>query len=489
MAQYQELQKHSAIPSAYNIISSNRSIGYSLSAAIADIIDNSLSAGASKIELYAPAGPSPVLMITDNGYGMDMDALADAMTFGGRINCDAVRDLNDLGRFGMGLKTASLSQCRRLEVITKQNGKYIGGCWDLDYLKKNDSWEFLVINEEDCKEKVSETMLIKAEVENGTTVIWSKFDRLKESSSDLMTAFDSLMDSSVKKLELIFHRYLKGEEDLPKVEITYNRNKLVPNDPFLSDKTPTIATPVETDINGSKVYMLSHKLMHPDCYSTEELNRLCLGSSLIETQGFYVYRTKRLIDYGTWFGMVPKLEKTKLSRVQIDIPNTLDSEWSLDIKKSHIIPPQVIRRELRNIIERNRENSSKTFRSKKKKDDTLYPYWKPEKVAGKDGGVKYHINKEHPMISSFLGKLPDDLMRNEFKIILSNIAKFFPFSSLELDFQNNEKIINSDREIIDKEMSAELKFLYGNGLSVKEICDQYPGMEDVIVSFFAGGKK
>ena len=106
--------------------------------------------------------------------------------------------------------------------------------------------------------------------------------------------------------------------------------------------------------------------MHPDKLSDAEKKRLCLGSTLLETQGFYIYRAKRLIDYGTWFGMSSKLEKTKLSRIQIDIPNTLDSEWSLDIKKSRAIPPQVIRQELRNILENAGTKSSSTFRPRKR---------------------------------------------------------------------------------------------------------------------------
>ena len=161
-----------AVPSAYNTISSNRSIGYTMSSAVADIIDNSISAGATVIDLDAkPVRMDPVLRIVDDGCGMDEAELTVAMTFGGVLNCQEEREKTDLGRFGMGLKTASLSQCTKLEVISKKDGKFVGGCWDLVYLKTHDSWEYLVLSDEECLEKISDTILERDDIRNGTAVI------------------------------------------------------------------------------------------------------------------------------------------------------------------------------------------------------------------------------------------------------------------------------------------------------------------------------
>lgn len=473
------------IPSAYNIISSNRSIGYSLSSAVADIIDNSISANATIVELFSPPGRSPLLKISDNGDGMDADELADAMTFGGRTNCQVQRDLNDLGRFGMGLKTASLSQCKCLEVVSKKDGMLCGGRWDLDYLKDNDSWKFIVLDEDECLDKIKDTPLDSDDVVSGTTVVWSKFDRLKASADNQNDEFANQMDKTVDKLELIFHRYLAGEEGINKISITYNGNKLKPNNPFLPEKSPEISTPIEIEVNNSLVTILNHKLPHPSKITQEELERLCLGSSLLETQGFYVYRNKRLIDYGTWFKMASKIERSKLSRVQIDIPNTQDSEWSLDIKKSQVIPPQKIRQELRSCINCNERRSSQTFKPRKRNSNDVQRYWNREVVQEKQQGLKYSINKEHPLISSFMGDLPDERMKELFNLILNNIAKFFPFPDLEYDNQNDKKIINKELEL-DKEMKKNIDLLLSIGMTEEIICSYFPGMEELVANYLKG---
>lgn len=462
-----------AIPSAYNIISSNRSIGYSFAAAIADIIDNSISAKASEVELFSPVGRHPCLKISDNGCGMDLEELTEAMTFGGRTNCEVARDLNDLGRFGMGLKTASLSQCKRLEVISRKAGRLTGGCWDIDELRKNDRWEFLLLSEEECRAKLEGTMLGDDETMTGTTVIWTKFDRLRESAQDQSEEFDRLLSEAVDRLELIFHRFLEGDDENPPIVITYNRRRLVPNDPFLTSKTPQVSTPLAVPVKDSTVLILSHKLLHPSRLTKEELKRLCLGSTLLETQGFYVYRARRLIDYGTWFGMASKLERTKLSRIQIDIPNTLDSEWSLDIKKSRATPPQVIRQELRNVLANIGNKSAETFRPKRKKNDDATPYWTREKLPGKDAGCRYVVNSGHPLLSDFMNRL-DEPLKEEFAIIISNISKYFPFQQVEFDLQNDEHLDRSGDKSVRDDMEKEIRALVGLGMSDEMILSIHP---------------
>lgn len=476
-------RKKEAIPSAFNIISSNRSIGYSFDAAIADIIDNSLSAGATEVELSSPDGRQPCLKITDNGCGMDMDELTEAMTFGGRKNCEEDRDLSDLGRFGMGLKTASLSQCKRVEVVSRKNGILVGGAWDLDELKKNDSWEFLLLDENECLQAITGTFLEKRDC-SGTVVVWSKFDRLKESTQNQNDEFARLLDKATQKLELVFHRYLQGEIDLKPVVMTYNGIRLKPNDPFLTGRTPEISTPVIVDVNGSPVSIWSHKLLHPSKLTEAELKHLCLGSTLLETQGFYVYRAKRLIDYGTWFGMASKLEKTKLSRIQIDIPNTLDSEWSLDIKKSRAIPPQVIRQELRNILETAGGKSAITFKPRKRSSGDIEPYWSREKKQGKDSRYcRYSINREHPLIREFYERLGNGQLRETFSVLLTNFEKYFPFSQVEYDLQNDLELIDAEVKVLDEQKKSQIVFLHANGFPDELICKSYPGLEDEVAKY------
>ena len=470
------METRPAVPSAYNTISSNRSIGYSMPSAVADIIDNSISADAKNIDLIAPSLTDPVLFIVDDGCGMDQDELDIAMTFGGAINCQEDRPKNDLGRFGMGLKTASLSQCTKLEVISKKDGSFVGGCWDLAYIKKNDTWNYIVIPDAECRSKVKGTILSDDEITSGTAVIWSHFDRLRESATNKFDEFSNQMSKTCKKLSLIFHRYLAGEEGINKIRITYNKNVLRPIDPFLTGEIAEVAKVKTIPLNNDVITVHCHKLPYPDKLTKEQLNRAQLedGSTLLETQGFYVYRNKRLIDYGTWFGLASKKDKTKLSRIQIDIPNTLDSVWSLDIKKSRAIPPEKIRDDLKQILETNAIKSKKTYTTRARKKDSG-TYWVREVTPSNT--IEYTINDDHPLIKDFKSKLTSEQQR-EFDFVLDNISKFFPFSKLELD-QQEDKIIENERDEYQcngLRENSELMVAYG--YANEDIFKTFPDLEE-----------
>ena len=470
------METRSAIPSAYNTISSNRSIGYSMPSAVADIIDNSISAGAKNIDLIAPSLTDPVLLIVDDGCGMDQDELDIAMTFGGAINCQEDRPKNDLGRFGMGLKTASLSQCTKLEVITKKDGSFVGGCWDLTYIKKYDTWDYIVISEAECRTKVKDTFLLDDEIASGTAVIWSHFDRLRESATNKFDEFSNQMSKTCKKLSLIFHRYLAGEEGINKIRITYNKNVLHPIDPFLTGEIAEVAKVKTIPLNNDVITVHCHKLPYPDKLTKEQLNRAQLedGSTLLETQGFYVYRNKRLIDYGTWFGLASKKDKTKLSRIQIDIPNTLDSVWSLDIKKSRAIPPEKIRDDLKQILENNAIKSKKTYTTRARKKDSG-TYWVREITPSNT--IEYTINDDHPLIKDFKSKLTSEQQR-EFDFMLDNISKFFPFSKLELD-QQEDKIIENERDEYQcSGLRENIELMVAYGYANDDIFKTFPDLEE-----------
>lgn len=470
------METRPAVPSAYNTISSNRSIGYSMPSAVADIIDNSISANAKNIDLIAPSLTDPVLFIVDDGCGMDQDELDIAMTFGGAINCQEDRPRNDLGRFGMGLKTASLSQCTKLEVISKKDGSFVGGCWDLAYIKKNDTWNYIVIPEAECRSKIKDTFLANEEVASGTAVIWSHFDRLRESATNKFDEFSNQMSKTCKKLSLIFHRYLAGEEGINKVRITYNRNILRSIDPFLTGEIAEVAKVKTIPLNNDVITVHCHKLPYPDKLTKEQLNRAQLedGSTLLETQGFYVYRNKRLIDYGTWFGLASKKDKTKLSRIQIDIPNTLDSVWSLDIKKSRAIPPEKIREDLKQILENNAIKSKKTYTTRARKKDSG-TYWVREVTPSNT--IEYTINDDHPLIKDFKSKLNSEQQR-EFDFVLDNISKFFPFSKLELD-QQEDKIIENERDEYQiKGLRENVELMVAYEYSNDDIFKTFPDLEE-----------
>ena len=207
-----------------------RAIGYSLEAAVADIIDNSIAAGAMNVDLFFFPIDGAYIAVLDDGVGMNTDELNSAMQYGSK-NPNAERDANDLGRFGLGLKTASLSQCRCLSVVTKQGERIEGRRWDLDHVARAESWSLLVLDETEIDEIPQINFL--RELEHGTLVVWQNLDRLKAGEINFESALGRKIDSVRDHLALVYHRYLSGEKGLIKLKLNINGVKVTPKNPFL----------------------------------------------------------------------------------------------------------------------------------------------------------------------------------------------------------------------------------------------------------------
>lgn len=439
-----------------------------MESAIADIIDNSITASATIIGILAPPDSlKPELYIFDNGCGMSLDDLDNAMTFGGRDYIEQ-RSENDLGRYGLGLKTASLSQCKKFSVISKKNGKTCGGVWDLDHVKKFNKWEYVQLSEKECFTIFEATPAI--DFSSGTVVFWQDFDRLRDSARDERLEFNKLLSDSQSHLELVFHRFISGESGLTRIKIMVNGRLLEPNDPFLTNKNPKVVEPIVIPQHGGvdKIVITPHKLMHPKSLTSEEMKRLQIKGTLMQTQGFYVYRNKRLLIWGTWFRLAHKLDKTKLSRIQVDIPNSLDQLWSLDIKKSTAIPPAHIRVQLLHILNNIGGISQRTFEKRVRTTKNSVPFWLRSKLP--NGNYQYEVNKNNPLIQTFMAQLSNE-QKSAFNSILNDIETFFPIAQLQLDFQNDvstENEISAD-SFDSKTLNDRFLKLRAIGLSTQDI--------------------
>lgn len=202
MAQYAENK-----PTADVLMSSMRSMGYTFEAAIADIVDNSISADAKYVQIYFPVDPTDLFVaICDNGYGMNRNELFDAMKYGSSLK-RGKRQENDLGRFGLGLKSASLSQCRKLTVVSKKDNDVSAFTWDLDTVEEKRDWIML----ERTTDEIQSLRFIDFlnERETGTIVIWEDFDIIRESSGNEYAELMEHQSEVSNYLSLIFHRYLK----------------------------------------------------------------------------------------------------------------------------------------------------------------------------------------------------------------------------------------------------------------------------------------
>ena len=424
-------------PYAPTLMESTRAIGYSVEAAIADIIDNSLTARATKIDIdFFPIGEE-YIAIVDNGIGMTSDEITNAMQYGSK-NPNEVRDLHDLGRYGLGLKTASLSQCRKLSVVSVCQGQISGRQWNLDYIQKVGEWSLLVLDSDDM-DKLPGIEKIKP-FENGTLIIWQNLDKLSIGEIDFAASFGTKMDIVGDHLSLVFHRYLTGEPGLKKVEMRINERPVIAADPFLAAKSAQIMDTEIINLRGEQVIVKPYILPHISKMSEVEIKALGGKDGLRRQQGFYVYRNKRLLVWGTWFRLMRQGDLSKLARVQVDIPNSLDDLWKLDIKKSTAIPPEEVRKNLSNIIKKIGESSKRTwtFRGKKEIDDSKNHLW--NRIKARDGGIFYEINRDHLMIDEIAKKYPD--LKGKINNLLCQIEGTIPLNQLYVDLNNDEKINN-----------------------------------------------
>ena len=424
-------------PHASILIESMRDIGYSLQTAISDIIDNSITAGAISIELLADTtSSSPAIGILDDGSGMSEPELLEAMRPGSRSPLEKRSD-HDLGRFGLGLKTASFSQCRRLTVVTRKALKTSCAIWDLDTVSRTDQW---------CVEipgVLADIPWLERLRESGTLVVWQKLDRLggpdnAVDNRDLVRKLDEM----ASHLELVFHRFLTGEHGLKRIAMSLNGRQLKPFDPFNSRHTATITESEEIfRLNGQVIIIQPFTLPHHNKVTTEEWERYAGPEGYIKNQGFYLYRGKRLIIHGTWFNLARQTELTKLARVRIDMPNGMDAEWKVDVKKSSAQLPVPVRDRLRRIIDRLGAASKRTYtgRGKKLVSDNRLPVW--TRIQDKNL-IFYGLNREHPSFRRFTDSLNKDRLR-EFGRLVDLIESTIPIDTLFSDISSNPELVRA----------------------------------------------
>jgi len=403
------------------------------------------------------------LAILDDGCGMDENELIEAMRPGTKNPLDE-RTKNDLGRFGLGLKTASFSQCRKLTVVSSKNNKISAAVWDLDYVAETEDWTLQLLN----NKEFSEVYKFPELQSNGTLVVWEKTDRIIDNTINTIT--EEIIYEKIrlveKHLALIFHRFLKGSN---KINIYINRKIVEPFDPFHSAHIATQELQEEIiNINNEKIIIRPYILPHYSKLSQKEYDYYDEDGGYLKNQGFYVYRNKRLLISGTWFRIIRQSEMFKLARIQIDLPNNLDSLWKIDVRKSYASPPSIIRRRLSKIIEKISGASSKVYTARGHRTTTTnISFW--ERYAAR-GEIKYSINKEHPIIQNFLIQL-DNKAQEDFNEILDLVGSFLPKDALYADLGNNNPKKVNTTDISDEfleNLAAKKIIIEKNFLTVEE---------------------
>lgn len=438
-------------PFAPVLMESTRAIGYSLEAAVADIIDNSVAAEASIVDVrFSPYELAPYVSILDNGHGMDSEQIDEAMRYGSQSSLD-VRGERDLGRFGLGLKTASLSQCRCLTVISKNNGVVSARRWDLDEVYRIGSWALMQLDLKDI-EQIPQYQSELKNMEQGTLVIWEKLDRMLGGTASPEKLMNRQMDLVREHLSLVFHRYLAGESGIQKLQLSINGLPVEPKDPFLIGKSTSFQDDEKFVIEGHTVYVSAFMLPHISKLTNAEKNALGGSEGLTKDQGFYIYRNKRLLVWGTWFRMHRKDELSKLARIRVDIPNALDHLWTLDIRKSTAIPPDVIKSNLLRIVDRISEGSKRTwtFRGKKEVGDDGSHLWAKTKIRD---GVIYNLNRDHAYLELLYDTL-DITQKRMLESYLKLVEDNLPLSQIYVDLNNDEQINFKKEKEAEKEAES-----------------------------------
>lgn len=454
--QYKNLE-----PSPSSLMESLRDIGYSMETALADVIDNSITAEATRIDiLFSWNLAKPWLAIQDNGHGMTEAELLYAMRLGSDNPLNE-RSVNDLGRFGLGLKTASFSQCRQLTVITKKGNALSVMEWDLDEITDNptDGWKIKILDREDLNELDDITDLLE-ELENaksGTVVLWRKLDRLDSFDSQAIRErkLNVMIDSSRNHIELTFHRFLNAGAGNKSIKMYINGDALAGVDPFNTSHLATLELPKQPIyVDSKEITVQPYILPHYTKVSAQEYEKFAGEGGYLHNQGFYVYRNKRLIIKSTWFRLMPKEELTKLIRVRVDIPNSLDHIWKIDVKKSNANPPESVRKGLKQIISEVEYSGKRVFKQKghRLKSRVLEPIWNRTIASGK---VTYEISKNHPLIDTFKATLNDENQR-DFHNILKSIESSFPSDLYFNDFANSPESVEKPL-VTEEELTNILK--------------------------------
>lgn len=432
-----------------------RAIGYSFSTAVADIIDNSVSAQADKVNVYCdPLATIPYFCILDNGRGMNYAELGNAMMPGSDRSDKEDSDI-ELGRFGLGLKSASLSQCREFTVASKKYGKINAMAFDLDVIE--DCRLMLKVLDKEEIQTLPYIKLLQA-YESGTLVVWTKFDKIESSAKSFEDSFRSAVAEAKKHVELVFHRFYND------IEIYFNNKRIERRDPFLlgSFGRQQTGRTAKIYIGESVITVTPYTLPFANSLTTQEKALLGNPKSIYDDQGFYIYRNKRLISWGNWMRMGIRSELNKLARIQVDIPSSLDEVWTLDVKKSSAKIPDVIKGQIKASVEDSIVRSKRTTRFPGVKEQAAeVRIW--DRINEHEGKIRYQINRNVPAIVA-LENVLGDREKELFEMVLSQIECYLPKYSISNDNMDALTIVNSGDDTEEEKLIKEIE-------AILSLCD------------------
>ncbi|MBY5314362.1 ATP-binding protein [Rhizobium leguminosarum] len=427
-----------APPHAGSMLESLRGLGYAPATALADLVDNCVAANCGEVAIHFEwAAQESWVRIIDDGDGMDDAALEAGMRLGAR-DPRAERASSDLGRFGLGLKTASFSQARRLTVASRRHdGPIVCLRWDLDLVGKEPGAEWPLF---EGPAPGSEQLFAPLEqMEHGTVVLWEKLDRIV---TDGFIAADmiELADQVEAHLAMTFHRLCDGPR--PELRLFLNGRSVKPWDPFLvGHPSKALESSEYRILHTARVTAQCHVLPHRDMLKPAEQEAAAGPGGWTQQEGFYVYRNKRLLLSGGWLGLGdggkpwPRDEAHRLARIRLDIPNSADAEWKINVLKSTANPPVRLRPQLHRLASETRETARRVFAHRGhitpvtgSRSNAGTETWQVRRSAQ---GTSYRIARDHDLVASIIeraGPLKRDILA-----LLRLIEETVPVQRIWLD--------------------------------------------------------
>ena len=472
-------------PNPEYLIKSIAEQGYSLETSLADLMDNSISAGAEKIEVLIRMDQEPfTLFLADNGKGMNEEALKASMFFPSN-SPESNRGESDLGRFGLGMKTASFSQTRRFTVLSRAKGEitYAARTWDVDFLKKKEKWHLIINEEKEILDLLSEYKMLSDGHLNGfedfqpnTIVIWKglyKFENYLEAENRQTALKKEVTEVTSDYLSLVFHRFMERKEKPLKIRI--NNNPIEPFNPFPTEQKDF--RPMEykqrhfrTDTIKMEGFILPARSIG------ESKQRHSLWSTknrgLMDMEGIYIYRADRIILFGGWNGLIRKAPRLQLARLRVDVGNSVDHLLHLNVAKSQIVIPYDLKIAFENYIEELKVEAEREYFNRglkrlvgKKMENNAQLF---ERVASTKG-ILLELNPQFALIKALQAG-----MSKEQNALFNIIAKMVNTQINEIrqahqqnDFSGN---IHKDR-LSTEDLEISINRLVSSGIPIEIIKD------------------
>jgi hypothetical protein len=325
-------------PNAAKLMDSLRYLGYDNYSAIFDLVDNSLDAEAKTINIViSQVGGDAMISIADDGYGMDEKVLDEALKLGSLTDRNST---SDLGRYGMGLVTASLSIAKRTSVLTRSNGTLLKSVTDVDEIKKrNEFCKFLgKASAEDAQQ------FAKAIAKGtGTLVVLTKCDNLKNQN---LSVFRNTLRG---KLGQIYRYFLISGK-----KIFVNGESVSPRDPLMLEEKETQVFSDETfeiSLKSNEGREVTDQLririvMLPD-FGADGNRERKIGQ---RGQGFYILRNNREIAEGERLDLFTRHNDLNRFRGEIFFSGIFDEFMGVNFTKHEIDPHQAIRDKIENLV-------------------------------------------------------------------------------------------------------------------------------------------